>query len=212
MDLATRDYIDSLEIKSIPWDRMFTAYGTADRYPQLLSEMEEATDIDHWKRAFFEISDFEHQGTLFPPAPFVLVFLTRFLKTLLEEGRGEDIVTWMLDQFAYYVDICIDTENSEHAQQFERLSDLLEDSNLLPEECTFEALQDFFENPEAVSDALFYSFYYYSLVVLSQVPDILDQYEVFSMESNEFRNLVARAVSKKLVQGARRPPGPIYRL
>ena len=187
MDLATRDYIDSLEINSIPWNRMFTAYGTADRYPQLLSEMEEATDIDHWKRAFFEISDFEHQGTLFPPAPFVLVFLGRFLRKLLEEGRGEDIVKWMLDQFAYYVDICVEAENSEHAHQLERLSDLLEDRNLLPEECTFDTLQDFFEDPEAVSDALFYSSYYYSLVVLSQVPEILDQYEAFPEESNELK-------------------------
>jgi hypothetical protein len=166
---------------------MFTAYGTADRYPQLLSEMEESIDIDHWKRAFFEISDFEHQGTLFPPAPFVLVFLGRLLRKLLEEGRGEDIVKWMLDQFAYYVDICVEAENSEHAHQLERLSDLLEDRNLLPEECTFDTLQDFFENPEAVSDALFYSFYFYSLVVLSQVPEILDQYEAFSEESNELK-------------------------
>ena len=191
MNLATKDYIDGLKANSIPWNRMFTAYGTADRYPQLLSEMEQASDIDQWKRAFFEISDFEHQGTLFPPAPFVFVFLCRLLRKLLEEGSREDIVEWMLDQFAYYVDICIDAESSEHAHQLERLSDLLEDRNLLPKECTFEALQDFFEDPDAVSDTLFYSLYFYSLVVLSQIPDTLDQYEVFSRESKELRSKMA---------------------
>lgn len=113
------------------------------------------------------------------------------MRKLLEEGSREDIVEWMLDQFAYYVDICVDAENSEHAHQLERLSDLLEDRNLLPKECTFEALQDFFEDPEAVSDTLFYSFYFYSLVVLSQIPDILDQYEVFSRESKELRSKMA---------------------
>jgi hypothetical protein len=113
------------------------------------------------------------------------------LRKLLEEGSREDIVEWMLDQFAYYVDICVDAESSEHAQQLEHLSDLLEDRNLLPKECTFEALQDFFEDPDAVSDTLFYSLYFYSLVVLSQIPDILDQYEVFSRESKELRSKMA---------------------
>ena len=187
MDAVTRDYIDILEVNSVPWSRMFTAYGTAEHYPELLSELEQIRDIDRWKMVFNRISDFEHQSTLFPPAPFVLIFLVRHLRKLLEEGKAEDIAERMIDQFGYYIGICRDAEKIEHAHPLERFSDLLDEENLLPEGCTEEDLLAVFEDPEAVSDALFYSFYYYSMTVLSQIPDILDKYGKFSKESKNLR-------------------------
>ena len=187
MDAVTRDYIDSLEVNSVPWSRMFTAYGTAEHYPELLSELEQIRDIDRWKMVFNRISDFEHQSTLFPPAPFVLIFLVRHLRKLLEEGKAEDIAERMIDQFGYYIGICRDAEKMEHAHPLERFSDLLDEENFLPEGCTEEDLLAVFEDPEAVSDALFYSFYYYSMTVLSQIPDILDKYGKFSKESKNLR-------------------------
>ena len=81
MDKATKNYIDSLDRRSIPWNRMFTAYGTAEHYNELLSVLEETTDEVQWKKTFTRISDFEHQSTMFPPAPFVLVFLVRICKS-----------------------------------------------------------------------------------------------------------------------------------
>ena len=188
MDDVTRDYIDSLEVNSVPWSRMFTAYGTAEHYPELLFELEHTRDIDRWKKLFNKISDFEHQSTLFPPAPFVLIFLVRQLQKLLEEGKAEDIAERMIDQFGYYIGICRDAEKMEHAHPLERFSDLLDEENLLPEGCTEEDLLAVFEDPEAVSDALFYSFYYYSMIVLSQIPDILDRYGKFSKESKKLRD------------------------
>ena len=187
MDAVTRDYIDSLEVNSVPWSRMFTAYGTAEHYPELLSELEQIRDIDRWKMVFNRISDFEHQSTLFPPAPFVLIFLVRHLRKLLEEGKAEDIAERMIDQFGYYIGICRDAEKMEHAHPLERFSDLLDEENLLPEGYTEEDLLAVFEDPEAVSDALFCSFYYYSMTVLSQIPDILDKYGKFSKESKNLR-------------------------
>ena len=187
MDAVTRDYIDSLEVNSVPWSRMFTAYGTADHYPELLSELDQIRDIDRWKMVFNRISDFEHQSTLFPPAPFVLIFLVRHLRKLLEEGKAEDIAERMIDQFGYYIGICRDAERMEHAHPLEHFSDLLDEENLLPEGCTEEDLLAVFEDPEAVSDELFYSFYYYSMTVLSQIPDILDKYGKFSKESKNLR-------------------------
>ena len=187
MDAVTRDYIDSLEVNSVPWSRMFTAYGTADHYPELLFELDQIRDIDRWKMVFNRISDFEHQSTLFPPAPFVLIFLVRHLRKLLEEGKAEDIAERMIDQFGYYIGICRDAEKMEHAHPLERFSDLLDEENLLPEGCTEEDLLAVFEDPEAVSDALFCSFYYYSMTVLSQIPDILDKYGKFSKESKNLR-------------------------
>jgi hypothetical protein len=188
MDDVTRDYIDSLEVNSVPWSRMFTAYGTAEHYPELLSKLEHIRDIDCWKKLFNKISDFEHQSTLFPPAPFVLIFLVRQLQKLLEEGKAEDIVERMIDQFGYYIGICRDAEKMEHAHPLERFSDLLDEENLLPEGCTEEDLLAVFEDPETVPDALFYSFYYYSMIVLSQIPDILDRYGKFSKESKKLRD------------------------
>ena len=48
MDTAIKNYIDSLDRRSIPWNRMFTAYGTAERYNELLSVLEETTDEVQW--------------------------------------------------------------------------------------------------------------------------------------------------------------------
>ena len=134
MDTAIKNYIDSLDRRSIPWNRMFTAYGTAERYNELLSVLEKTTDEAQWKKTFSRISDFEHQSTMFPPAPFVLVFLVRILQKHLQDGSSDGIAKILIDQLTYYTGLC---------------------------------------DPDAVSDELFYSFYYYSGIVLAQVPDIL---------------------------------------
>ena len=56
MDTAIKNYIDSLDRRSIPWNRMFTAYGTAEHYNELLSVLEEITDEVQWKKTFTRIS------------------------------------------------------------------------------------------------------------------------------------------------------------
>ena len=173
MDTATKNYIDSLDRRSIPWNRMFTAYGTAEHYNELLSVLEETTDEAQWKKTFTRISDFEHQSTMFPPAPFVLLFLVRILQKHFQDGSPDGIAKILIDQLTYYTDVCNDAENMEHAQPLGHFRDLLDDENLLPEDCTEEDLDQIFENPDAVSDELFYSFYYYSKIVLSQISDIL---------------------------------------
>lgn len=191
MDISTKNYIDHLDVKDVSWDRMFTAYGTAENYPKLLCELEQATDVNEWKKTYRQISDFEHQSTLFPPAPFALVFLVKVLCMLLEE-KAADIAKTMLDQLAYYIEICINAEHMEHAGAFEHFSDLLDDKNLLPENCSEEELLDIFEDPEAISDELFYSLYHYSLIVLSQIPDILDRYNRFPDVSKKLREAIEK--------------------
>ncbi len=190
MDIETKKYIDSLDIKSIPWNRMFTAYGTAEQYPELLSVLAETTDIEQWKKTFSRISDFEHQSTMFPPAPFALVFLIRILQKLLSGGTADDIAEKLTGQFVYYADVCSDAEKLEHAQPLHHFSDLLNDENLLSEDDIEEDLERIYADPEAVPDQLFYSFYYYARIVLSQVPDFLDQYGKFPEESRELRNKI----------------------
>ena len=187
MDTAIKNYIDSLDRRSIPWNRMFTAYGTAEHYNELLSVLEETTDEEQWKKAFNRLSDFEHQSTMFPPAPFALVFLVRILQKLLQDASAYGIVKKLIDQFMYYAEVCCEAEEMEHAQPLSHFGDLLDDGNLLPEDCTEEDLDEIFEDPDAISDELFFSFYYYAKIVLSQVPDILDQCGMFPEESKELR-------------------------
>lgn len=193
MDIEIKNYIDGLDRRSIPWNRMFTAYGTAENYNELLDVLEAGGDFESWKMTFNRISDFEHQSTMFPPAPFVMVFLVRMLERFLQDGNADDITDKLVGQFVYYADVCCDAEKLEHAEALAHFSDLLEDENLLPEECTEEDLEEIFENPEAVSDELFYSFYYYAGIVLAQVPDILDRYGKYGAESEEIRGKLGRA-------------------
>ena len=188
MDTATKNYIDSLDRRSIPWNRMFTAYGTVEHYNELLSVLEETTDEEQWKKTFNRLSDFEHQSTMFPPAPFALVFLVRILQKLLQDASAYGIVKKLIDHFMYYAEVCCGAEEMEHAQPLSHFEDLLDDGNLLPEDCTEEDLDEIFEDPDAVSDELFFSFYYYAKTVLSQVPDILDQCGMLPEESKELRN------------------------
>ena len=94
MDTETKRFIESLDKRNIPWNRMFTAYGTAERYGEVLSLLEEIEDPEQWKKIFNQISDFEHQSTMFPPAPFALVFLVRILEKLIRDG-ADDAAEWL---------------------------------------------------------------------------------------------------------------------
>ena len=150
MDRETKKYIDGLDIGSIPWNRMFTAYGTAENYAGLLQELGEIRDLGQWKKTFSRISDFEHQSTMFPPAPFALVFLVRILRKLIEDGDADDIAAKLIDQFTYYADVCSDAEEMEHAEPLGSFEDLLDDGNLLPEDPTEDDLMAVYEDPDAV--------------------------------------------------------------
>lgn len=190
MDKIIKDYIDNLSSDGIPWHRMLTAYGTAENYSELLSTLEQMDDVREWKETYNNILDFEHQSTMFPPAPFVLVFLVRILEKVLNSNTksGDMIAKMLIDQFIYYVDVCIDAEETEHSQPLSNFSDMLDAKYLLPEDFDDDEFEEIFENLDDISDELFYSFYYYSKMVLSQVPDILDKCGKYSDESRELKS------------------------
>lgn len=166
---SDREYIDSLEIKNIPWDRMATAYGTAKKYPQYLDVLDKMQDIRKMKKAFDKISDFEHQSTMFPPAPFALVFLKRIYKKAEQTDTPE--AEWIIEKFSedfnYYLEICADADSMEHAEQLPNFPDMLNEKYLLPEKCTEDDLEEFFENPDSMPEDYFYSLYYYSEKIIS---------------------------------------------
>lgn len=175
-----RRYSSSLNVEEIPWHRMLTAYGTAEAYSEILPLLAETNDVEEWKQHFEEISDFEHQSTMFPPAPFVLVFLVRILEQKLDDP---EIAGTLLKQFIYYAEICHDADAMEHAKPLAHFSDLLDEQYLLAEGLDEEDLEEVFEDPDLFPDDLFYSFYYYSRKVLSEVPAILEQNGCYPKEA-----------------------------
>lgn len=173
-------YIDSLKIEDIPWDRMVTAYDKAENYPELLKILDEMKDLDEVKKAWNSISDFEHQSTLYTPAPFVLVFLVRIYEKAVNLPDNP-VAVWLsdklADEFSYYLEICSDAEKMEHAEPLENMSDILNDKYLLPE--NFDLDPEYDEDDEDDFDVdefivslfpedLFYSLYYYSGIVLKK--------------------------------------------
>lgn len=175
MNPAVKHSIDGLDKQNIPWRRMFTAYGTAEHYCEYLSVLEQTHDTEVWKQTFRKLSDFEHQGTFFPPAPFALVFLVRILQKRLQDGDAPEIVEMLTDQLRYYAALCGNAEQLQHARALDNFLALLDDRYLLPEAYTEDDLFEVFEDPEAIPEEQFYSLYYYAGLVLAQVPALLDQ-------------------------------------
>lgn len=168
---STKEYIKNLNISDIPWDRMVTAYDTAKNYPELLEILDAMKDLDEVKQAWNSISDFEHQSTLFTPAPFALVFLVRIYKKAKYTNTPE--AEWLVKEldksFDYYIEVCNDADNMEHAEPLENMSDILNDKYLLPEGVNiFDCDEDEFEelHEKLFQENLFYSLYYYSSIVL----------------------------------------------
>lgn len=171
--IMDKEYMDNLKIEDIPWDRMATAYGTAKNYPKYLAVLDSINNINKMQKAFDRISDFEHQSTMFPPAPFALVFLVRIYKKAKQTNTPES--EWIIDKFnedfEYYLEICDDADSMEHAEPLPHFSDMLDKKYLLPENFTEDDLDEFFENPDSMPDDYFYSLYYYSDAVLSEIQD-----------------------------------------
>ncbi|MDE5770032.1 MAG: hypothetical protein K2I06_00170 [Ruminococcus sp.] len=170
-----KDYVKSLNIDDIPWHRMVTAYETAEKYPEYLRILDEMKDLDEVKMAWNSISDFEHQSTLFTPAPFALVFLVRIYRKAKQTDTPE--AEWLVNQlnkcFKYYLEVCTDADSMKHAEPLENMSDILNDKYLLPEGVNLYDYddEDEFEelNEKLFPEDLFYSLYYYTRIILKEV-------------------------------------------
>lgn len=168
---SIKEYIDNLKIENIPWDRMVTAYGTAEKYPEYLAVLDSMQNIDEMNETLNSVSDFEHQSTMCPPAPFALVFLKRIYEKAknTDTPEAEWIVKKFSKDFEYYLEICADADSMEHPKALENMSDILNENYLIPEGVNiFDCDEDEFEelNEKLFQENLFYSLYYYSSIVL----------------------------------------------
>ena len=157
-------YIANLKIKDVPWDRLSCSYGTAELFAQILNTLAKAVKKSKFdEKELSELLDeifgeCEYQETFWHAAPFALVFLVRIYKSALgEKGEVAKFISGKLEVFfKFMLEICEKLEQLEHAKPLTKMEQMLEPKYL-----------DIVDQDElSYDDRLFYSFYYYSRMVL----------------------------------------------
>ncbi len=131
-----KEYINNLKMEDIPWDRMVTAYGTAEKFPEYFAVLEDMQNIDEMNEALDNIMcEVEHQDSLYQPLPFVMIFFKRLLKkaenihTPEAEWLAKEIQStfkWVLEACDYRVYVFT------HGDPILDFSELLDEKYLLP--------------------------------------------------------------------------------
>lgn len=177
--MRTEQYIKEIKIEDVPWHRLTTVYGRATLIPQYLNDLWEMQDMEKVRRANYEIlMNIEHQNTLWHATPFTMIFLVRILEKATEKSANNICAKFIVGQlvnFFDYIEECYQYANSmEHAEALLEFSDLLHEDYLWSE--VYNELEDeirYEDNP--FPDDLFYSFYYYSHIVLLNEKEMIAQ-------------------------------------
>lgn len=164
MNEQNLEYIANLKIKDVPWDRLSCSYGTAELFAQILNTLVKAVKKSKFdEKELSELLDeifgeCEYQETFWHATPFALVFLVRIYKSALgEKGEAAKFISHKLEVFfKFMLEICEKIEQMEHAKPLAKMEQMLEPKYL-----------DIVDQDELSYDGrLFYSFYYYSRMVL----------------------------------------------
>lgn len=157
-------YIANLKIKDVPWSKLSYSYGTAEIFAQILNTLTKAVKKSKFdEKELSELLDeifgeCEYQETFWHATPFALVFLVRIYKSALgEKGEAAKFISHKLELFfKFMLEICEKLEHLEHAKPLTKMEQMLEPKYL-----------DIVDQDElSYDDRLFYSFYYYSRMVL----------------------------------------------
>lgn len=157
-------YITNLKIKDVPWYRLSCSYGTAELFAQILNTLAKAVKKSKFdEKELSELLDdifgeCEYQETFWHATPFALVFLVRIYKsTLGKKGEAAKFISRKLEEFfKFMLEICEKVEQMDHAKPLTKMEQMLEPKYL-----------DIVDQDElSYDDRLFYSFYYYSRMVL----------------------------------------------
>ena len=157
-------YIANLKIKDVPWDRLSCSYGTAELFAQILNTLTKAVKKSKFdEKELSELLDeifgeCEYQETFWHATPFALVFLVRIYKSALgEKGETAKFISRKLEEFfKFMLEICEKLEHLEQARPLTKMEQMIEPKYL-----------DIVDQDElSYNDRLFYSFYYYSRMVL----------------------------------------------
>ena len=157
-------YIANLKIDNVPWDRLSCSYGTAELFAQILNSLAKAVKSSKFDKNELGglldeiVAQCEYQETFWHTTPFALVFLVRIYKsTLSEKGDAAKFISRKLEEFfKFMLEICEKVEQMDHAKPLTKMEQMLEPKYL-----------DIVDQDElSYDDRLFYSFYYYSHIVL----------------------------------------------
>ena len=159
-------YILSLDVQSVPWHRLTTAYGRATNFPVCFSVLQKMNDMKAVKESLYELTtNMEHQSTLWHSTPFGMVFLLRILQQALELNGQNPVAHFIADEllefFAYILQCFHDGDKMEHAEPLPLFSDMLKEEYLWSEAYDEEEDEMRYEEDEVFPADLFYSFYYY---------------------------------------------------
>ena len=158
------EYIANLNIKDVPWDRLSCSYGTAELFAQILNTLTRAVKKSKFdEKELSELLDdifgeCEYQETFWHATPFALVFLVRIYKSALgEKGEVAKFISCKLEVFfKFMLEICEKIEQMDHAKPLAKMYQMLEPKYL----------ETIDQDELSYDDRLFYSFYYYSRMVL----------------------------------------------
>jgi len=164
MNEQNLEYIANLKIKDVPWDRLSCSYGTAELFAQILNTLAKAVKKSKFdEKELSELLDeifgeCEYQETFWHATPFALVFLVRIYKSALgEKGEAAKFISRKLEVFfKFMLEICEKIEQMDHAKPLTKMEQMLEPKYL--------EIVD--QDKLSYNDRLFYSFYYYSNMVL----------------------------------------------
>lgn len=157
-------YIANLKIKDVPWDRLSCSYGTAELFAKILKSLSQALKSSKFDENELDelldeiVAQCEYQETFWHATPFALVFLVRIYKSALgEKGEAAKFISRKLELFfKFMLEICEKIEQMDHLKPLTKMEQMLEPKYL-----------DIVDQDElSYDDRLFYSFYYYSSVVL----------------------------------------------
>ena len=180
MDTVTKQYIETVKVRDIPWHRLTTTYGRATDFPAHLEVLWDMKNVDAIDAAGEELAqNIEHQSTLWHATPFAMVFLLRIFKKALEERTQNEVAHYLVEQlvdlFTVIAECIRDGLMLEHADPLPKFEDMLNEEYLWSEE--YDEDEDIlrYEEEEVFPDDLFFSFYYYSLQVLLLCKPLLDK-------------------------------------
>jgi hypothetical protein len=155
------DYIENVDIDTVPWNRLATAYGRADELPELLMGVVEG-DASFVEQVLEQI---EHQSTLWHSTPFALIFLNR----IYIDSEDIEVLTALSDAFTVIVEAAKEQFENFAMPYPPSLGELLDDDYLMQE------IEDLDEEEEAdelyweeggPSSELFAAFYIYSFEII----------------------------------------------
>ena len=171
MDVATQIYIETVQVRDIPWHRLTTTYGRATDFPTELDVLWNMESIETINAAGEELAqNIEHQSTLWHATPFAMIFLFRIFKKAQEERTQNKVAQYLAEQlvdlFSVIAECIRDGLLLEHADPLPCFEDMLNEEYLWSEEYDEDEDVLRYEEEDVFTDDLFFSFYYYSLQVL----------------------------------------------